>query len=228
MKALQHPDELARFVELIRSEAVTSYLEIGCKFGGTFTAVTRAMPKKSRAVAVDLPAGSPHWPQSKVSLSACVEQLKRVGYDTHLIWGDSTDAAVIEKVRKLGPFDLVLIDGGHTLPFVTSDWMHYGTMAKIVAFHDIAWHRPADWSGEYWIDVPGFWQRVKVGYRYREIKLDPTGQDNGIGIVWRGEKRYAQSQQGSSQDDASGSTRPEVREEAGNSAERGEEVREGR
>ena len=44
MKALQHPAELARFVELVRKEGVRSYLEIGCKFGGTFSAVTRAMP----------------------------------------------------------------------------------------------------------------------------------------------------------------------------------------
>jgi len=203
MKALQHPEELARFVELVRSEAVCSYLEIGCKFGGTFTAVTRAMPKGARAVAVDLPAGSPHWPQSRVSLTACVEQLRKIGYDTHLLWGDSTDRETIEKVTELGPFDLVLIDGGHTLPVVTSDWMHFGPIGRMIAFHDIAWHRPADWNGSYQIDVPGLWQRIKTSYRFREIKLDQTGQDNGIGIIWRGARGHALEKQGSGSHDES-------------------------
>jgi len=183
VKALQHPAELARFVGLVAREGVRSYLEIGCKFGGTFAAVTRAMPSGSRAVAVDLPAGNKHWAQSRVALTACVAELKRLGYDTHLIWGDSTDDAVVSQVSALGPFDLILIDGGHTLPFVRADWMHYGPMGRIVAFHDIAWSRPPDWTG-YQIDVPLFWTNIKESYRHEEIRLDPTGRDNGLGILW--------------------------------------------
>jgi len=183
MKALQHPAELARFVELVRSEGVRSYLEIGSKFGGSFSAVTRAMPAGSRAVSVDLPAGSKHWAASKVALQACVAELQKSGYDTHLIWGDSTSSDVVRQVTALGPFDLVLIDGGHTLPYVRSDWMHYGPLGRMVAFHDIAWSRGADWIG-YQIDVPLFWNNIKEAYRHEEIKLDPTGQDNGIGILW--------------------------------------------
>jgi cephalosporin hydroxylase len=184
VKALQHPAELALFVELVRAEGVRSYLEIGCKFGGTFSAVTRAMPLGSRAVAVDLPAGSKDWPASRVSLTACVKELKK-GWDAHLIWGDSTSPDVIRHVASFGPFDLVLIDGGHTLHYVTSDWTFYGHLSRIVAFHDIAWRRPADWGGSYQIDVPVLWESIRPHYRHQEIKLDPTGQDNGFGIVWR-------------------------------------------
>jgi predicted O-methyltransferase YrrM len=203
MKALQHPAELARFVELVRSEGVRSYLEIGCKFGGTLVAVTRAMPPGSRAVAVDLPAGSKDWPASRVALKACVEQLGKNGYHAHLIWGDSTDADVVRRVAWLGPFDLVLIDGGHTLPYVSSDWKFYGPMARIVAFHDIAWRRPPNWPGTYQIDVPAFWESIKPHYRHEEIKLDPTGQDNGFGILWRD---HAKQEQGAGSHDAGSKT----------------------
>ena len=202
MKALQHPAELDRFVELVRSEGVRSYLEIGCKFGGTFSQVTRAMPPGSQAVAVDLPAGSKDWPMSRIALKGCVEQLAKNGYDTHLIWGDSTDAETIRQVAWLAPFDLVLIDGGHTIPVVSSDWLHYGPMARIVAFHDIAWRRPPDWSGGYQIDVPAFWQSIKPGYQHQEIRLDPTGQDNGFGILWR--EHAEQEQDAGSHDAGSG------------------------
>jgi hypothetical protein len=116
-------------------------------------------------------------------LQACVTQLSKDGYDAHLIWGDSTNAAVVRQVMVLGPFDLILIDGGHTLPFVRSDWMNYGPMGKIVAFHDIAWKRDPGWDG-YQIDVPLFWENIKDTYNHQEIRLDPTGRDNGIGILW--------------------------------------------
>lgn len=185
MKVMQHPAELARFLAIAREEGVRRYLEIGSKFGGSFGAVTRAMPPGSRAVSVDLPAPDhKHWPASKVSLSKCVAELKAGGYDAHLIWGDSTATSIVAEVAALGPFDLVLIDGGHTLDYVRADWMNYGPMSRIVAFHDIAWSRPADWTG-YQIDVPEFWIGIKDDYPHEEIKLDPTGRDNGLGILWR-------------------------------------------
>lgn len=185
MKVMQHPAELARFLAIARGEGVRRYLEIGSKFGGSFGAMTRAMPVGSRAVSVDLPAPDhKHWPASKMSLSRCVDELQREGYDAHLIWGDSTDPEVVKRVRALGPFDLVLIDGGHTTDFVRSDWMNYGAISSIVAFHDIAWSRPDDWTG-YQIDVPEFWDGIKDYYRHEEIRLDPTGRDNGLGILWR-------------------------------------------
>jgi predicted O-methyltransferase YrrM len=202
MKALQHPDELSRFVKLLQKEGVRSYLEIGSKFGGSLRAVMLGLPRGSRAVSVDLPSGTKHWQASRIALAACVDDLKTVGYDAHLIWGDSTDPTVIRRVTALGPFDAVLIDGGHTLPYVQSDWKHYGPLGRLVAFHDIAWRRPADWTG-YQIDVPAFWESIKAGYRHQEIKLDRTRQDNGLGILWR-EEHAEQEQSPGSHDAGSG------------------------
>jgi len=185
MKVMQHPAELARFIEIAKAEGVRRYLEIGSKWGGSLHQVTFSMPPGSRAVSVDLPAPDvKHWPASKVSLTGCVDALQLAGYDAHLIWGDSTDRDVINKVWALGSFDLVLIDGGHTMDCVRADWTHYGPLGRIVAFHDIAWKRGPDWTG-YQIDVPTFWESIKDYYRHEEIKLDPTGRDNGLGVLWR-------------------------------------------
>jgi predicted O-methyltransferase YrrM len=185
MKVMQHPAELARFIAIARQEGVCSYLEIGSKFGGSLQQMTLAMPVGSRSVSVDLPApDNKHWPASKVSLTACVDALRLAGYDTHLIWGDSTDPEVVKKVWALGPFDLILIDGGHTIDVVRADWMNYGPLGRIVAFHDIAWARGPHWTG-YQIDVPAFWDSIKGYYRHEEIVLDPTGRDNGLGVIWR-------------------------------------------
>lgn len=182
--ALQDETELALYVDLVRTQNVGSYLEVGAKFGGTFRAVGEAMPKGSRLVAVDLPNGTRAWKESQASLERHVRELNEQGYDARVIWGDSTDKRLIEQVRALAPFDLVLIDANHTLPYVSQDWENYGPMGRMVAFHDIAWRRMRGFDGVP-IDVPQLWNAIKDGFVYREIKCCPSGKNNGIGVLWR-------------------------------------------
>lgn len=174
---LQDPAELEAFVRVVKSEGVRSYLEIGSKFGGSLDAIVHAMPVGARAVAVDLGASN--------DLKSVVSRLKIDLYDIHLVLGDSVDSRTVEKVRALGPYDLVLIDANHHESYVRKDWFNYGPMGRVVAFHDIAYdlgdRQPKPWK----IEVPKVWNEIKNGYRYLEIKLCNTGRDNGIGILWR-------------------------------------------
>jgi cephalosporin hydroxylase len=182
--AAQDPAEIAAFCDLLKREGVGSYLEIGSKFGGSLWRAATALPVGSLIVSVDMPGGTKAWKESEASLKACHAELHRLGYRTHAIWGDSGDPAVIEQVAALGPFDAMLIDADHRLPGVTRDWNNYGPMGRIVAFHDLAWHRQPEWVGTR-IDVPQLWASIKDGYRHEEIILDPTGKNNGIGVLWR-------------------------------------------
>lgn len=182
--ALQDATELSLFVDLVRAQNVRSYLEVGAKFGGTFGSVGCVLPAGSRMVAVDLPHGTRAWNNSKLALGMTVDGLKLRGHDARAIWGDSTDASIIEQVRALGPFDLILIDANHTLPYVTKDWENYGPMGRMIAFHDIAWRRLPGFDGVP-IHVPEFWNSIKQGFVYREIKCCPSGKNNGIGVLWR-------------------------------------------
>jgi len=189
--AAQDPTEIAAFCDLLRREGVTSYLEIGSKFGGSLWQVATALPKGSRIVSVDLPSGTKAWTASRSSLGACIEELNRIGYDAQVIWGNSMDPAIIEQVRERGPYDAMLIDADHrwdrTNPApngVQADFLNYGPMGRIVAFHDLAWRRAPDWVGTR-IDVPEFWASIKDDYRHEEIILCPTKKNNGIGILWR-------------------------------------------
>lgn len=179
-KIAQYPAEAEWFEALLKRENVCSYLEIGSRQGGSLWRYGRALPPGSRLVAVDLPFGD-----TLVPLKQCVTELRKLGYDVHLHIADSRKQETIEKVRALGPFDMVLLDGDHARDAVLSDWRHYGQMGKLVAFHDIAWKRPKDWAGGKRIDVPEVWEQIKQSYPYDEVRLDPTGQDNGIGVLWR-------------------------------------------
>lgn len=182
---LQNPREIAEFAMLLMDEGIRSYLEIGSKYGGSLRRVAELMPPGSRVVAVDMPHGTGSWEQSNISLRKCIAELNGRGLDARVIWGDSTDPAVVEKVRARGPFDCVLIDANHTLPYVSKDFMNYGPMARIIAFHDISFHR--DIPPVTPIDVPEFWKELKSRYqdkyRFKELKYEPD--NNGLGILWR-------------------------------------------
>lgn len=182
---LQVEAEIDGLADIFRKEGVRSFLEIGSKFGGSLERLASAMPVGSRVVSVDLPRGTRAWPQSEAELKATVARLQTEGYDTHLIWGDSTDPQVVAKVRALGPFSAIFIDANHTTPYLWKDWENYGTMGRVVAFHDIGWRRAPEWSEGVRIDVPQFWDEIKTGYRYEELKFCPTGKNNGIGVLWR-------------------------------------------
>lgn len=183
--AAQDPAEIAAFCALLAAEGVGSYLEVGSKFGGSLWRAANALPTGARIVSVDMPGGTKAWKESQASLTACHEALRALGYDTHAVWGDSKDPGVIAQVRALGPFDAALIDADHRLPGVTADFANYGPMARIVAFHDLAWRRAPEWVGTR-IDVPEFWASIKGDYaRTQEIVLCPTGKNNGIGVLWR-------------------------------------------
>jgi hypothetical protein len=191
--AAQDPAEISAFCALLRREGVRSYLEVGAKFGGSLWRVGQALPRGSRIVSVDMPFGTKAWKDSEPSLRACHEALRRdYGHDTHAIWGSSFDPAIIETVRALGPFDAMLIDADHRWNRadpkpngVQADWLNYGPMGRIVAFHDLAWRRAPEWVGTR-INVPEFWASIKGDFeRTEEIILCPTRKNNGLGIGWR-------------------------------------------
>jgi predicted O-methyltransferase YrrM len=180
-KMLQYPGELEELILIFNNNAVKSYLEIGCKFGGSLWLVGRSLPKGSHIVAVDLMQDI----NIATRLQDVCADLSKSGYKVHLLRGDSTHPDMIRNVAKLGPFDACLIDGNHTLPYVKQDWENYGPMCKLVAFHDINYSRPSDHKNykKYPIDVPAFWNGIKNDYRHLEIRKDK--QDNGIGLLWR-------------------------------------------
>ena len=183
-KAQQNLAELAEFVRFVRSIECRSYLEIGSKFGGSLWAVSEAMPKSSRLVAVDLPNGQWGRTDSELSLRMCIDKLKARGFDTHLFMGDSTDPGIVDAVRTLAPFDCLLIDANHTLPYVKKDFSNYGRLAKHCCFHDIGWDKPTP-PNRLPIEVPIVWKELKQTLcneaSFCEIRYDE--RHNGIGII---------------------------------------------
>ena len=123
-------------------------------------------------------------PKSASSLQDCIAHLRRQLHDAYLFVGDSTDLAIVEKVKELSPFDAIFIDANHTEPYVRADFKHYGRLSRIVCFHDIGWNNPTA-PGKLPIEVPKVWNQLKQTYKdhatFSEIKRD--NGHNGIGII---------------------------------------------
>lgn len=181
-QALQIHGEIAAFAALLKEQKVRSYLEIGSLFGGSAWYIGSNLPNGLRMVLIDLPRGNPDWKDSEPSLIRCAESLRKCGHDVDIVWGDSTDPVVVKKVRDQGPFDACFIDGNHTRAYLEQDWNNYGSISRIVAFHDISWRRDKGVMG---IDVPQFWNVLKNSHFHVELKMDPKSKDFGIGVLWR-------------------------------------------
>jgi predicted O-methyltransferase YrrM len=176
---LQDPREWKEFLDIVKSENIRSYLEIGSKLGGTLWSVATNLPPGARVVAVDMPFPGKH----EKDVRKCIDELKQRKYDAHAVIGDSTHPETVKRVKSLAPFDLVFIDGNHTDPFVRADWKNYGPLGRIVAFHDISWVERNPPIHKVPIHVPQFWNEIKGDYRHTEIRYCPC--DYGIGVLWK-------------------------------------------
>lgn len=185
-KLLQNVREHDAFLEVLRAEKVKSYMEIGSMYGGSLWRAAHALPFGSRVVSVDYAIDTP---EALPYLEDAIADLKTEGYDAHLVHGDSMAPATVKRVGELGPFDCVFIDGAHTLEAVRADWINFGPMARIVAFHDIAWN--STWKSAVPgrvskpMGVPELWNYLKTEYRHKEFKFQQPSNYYGIGILWR-------------------------------------------
>lgn len=182
--AAQIGREIDWLCDIIKREKVASFLEVGARYGGSVWKIAQVLPRGSRIVVVDMPEGYGGRGDGQVNLEACIDRLNDMGFDATLILGDSIRPEVVAQVHALGPFDACFIDANHVEFCVRSDWENYGSVSKIVAFHDIAWKRPDDYKGTR-IDVPQVWAELKASHRHEEIMLDGKAKDNGIGVLWR-------------------------------------------
>lgn len=185
-KISQVESEIVGLIDILKRENVRSFLEIGSRFGGSLWRIAHALPPGSRIVSVDSGKGmGGRKPGATESLEQCIKELRRGGYDAHLIFGDSHRADTINRARRLGPYDAAFIDGDHEYRGVIQDWNHYGPMAKIVAFHDVGWVMPTNYTNSKAVEVPQLWGELKEHHRHEEFIDYSTGATMGIGVLWR-------------------------------------------
>jgi cephalosporin hydroxylase len=116
------------------AKSCNSYLEIGCRWGGTFIVtcevLRRANPNFKYAIAADIIAKTPF-------IERYSEIIKKDGLEIVYFQGFSTSNDFADLVGKKKP-DIAFIDGDHTCIGVLQDHMLVREYSKIIVHHDIS------------------------------------------------------------------------------------------
>lgn len=185
-RASQDEGELEGFIRYLWNAGVRRYCEIGAREGDTFhEIVSRLMldGKDHFGLAVDLPGGL--WGKSTTGaqLQLAVNDLSQ-NFNVGCLLGDSTDPAIIERVKGYGPYDAILIDGDHTYEGVKADWEAYRDLAPIIAFHDIVGEGQFERVTHRGVEVPKLWAEIKASGA-NVVEFVSPGSAMGIGLVLR-------------------------------------------
>ena len=127
LKIWQYPNQFAKYlIQLTKMKPIESYIEIGCRWGGTFILTCEYLSKfgnLNKAVAVDI-------------IDSPVE-----------IYCDFNDVCSFKKAdshsddfksyMRDNTFDLIFIDGDHSYEGVKADYESCINSGRIFVFHDI-------------------------------------------------------------------------------------------
>lgn len=129
LRIYQYPTQFSGYLQLLSGLQVTSYLEIGCRWGGTFILTTEYLERfetLTRSVAVDL-------------IDSPVKAYCNSKANTEFLRLDSSSAS-FEAWLMNADFDAIFIDGDHSYEGVKRDFELVRGRACVYVFHDIVSH----------------------------------------------------------------------------------------
>ena len=124
----QYPNQFSKYLCLLRKYHISSYIEIGCRWGGTFVLTTEYLKRFNtinKSVAVDI-IDSP-------VLNYCLNNNKN---KSQFIKMNSQSKEFTHYIKN-NYFDLIFIDGDHNYSGVKNDYEISKNSGKIFVFHDI-------------------------------------------------------------------------------------------
>ncbi len=127
LKSWQYPIQFSRYLAHLSTLGIETYAEIGCRHGGTFVITVEYLKRFGtirHAAAIDIES------------SPTLDEYAGMQAFDYLV----TSSRSPEAVRYLTgtPWDLVLIDGDHSLQGCLHDYAVMKNVARRIALHDIA------------------------------------------------------------------------------------------
>lgn len=126
LRIWQYPNQFSKYMLLLQQQNISSYIEIGCRWGGTFVLTTEYLKMfntLTKSVAVDI-------------INSPVAEYCSLNKETSFIKMNSRDLEFNNYIKQ-NKFDLIFIDGDHSYKGVKNDYEISKNSGKIFVFHDI-------------------------------------------------------------------------------------------
>ncbi len=173
----QYPNQFSKYLVHLSRQGIESYMEIGVRHGGTFVITIEYLSRFNRireAVGVDL------------SSSSTLREYAAGRTGVKVIQASSHDEDFKDFVRGRDPFDLVLIDGDHSVEGCREDFELVRDRGRVLVLHDIV-SQPVP-------GVTAVWQEVRRLYderfdfyeftdQYPDFSRERGGEFLGIGVA---------------------------------------------
>lgn len=123
----QYPNQFSKYLCLLEKQKISSFIEIGCRWGGTFILTNEYLKRFNiinKSVAVDIMKS----PVKEYCLNNSETEFKEI----------NSQSGEFKKYISDNYFDLIFIDGDHSYNGVKNDYEISKNNGKIFVFHDIS------------------------------------------------------------------------------------------
>ena len=169
----QYPNQFSKYLSLLHNQKISSYLEIGCRWGGTFILTNEYLKRFSKidkSLAIDI-------------IDSPVKKYCLENEETEF-WKADSKSSSFKKFMEHNKFDLVLIDGDHSYEGVKNDYECTKNSAKILVFHDII-NKAADGVVKFWNELKNNkdYDFFEFKDQYEEVVQKTGNTYLGIGVA---------------------------------------------
>ena len=177
-------EEISGLMKILEDKNPKVVLEIGTANGGSLFLLAHSASEDAVVIGVDLPGG-PFGGECSQPCLRLIRSFKRGKQKIFLVRSDSHRLETLSNIEDIldgRKIDVLFIDGDHSYEGVKKDYEMYRRLVEkdgIIIFHDIVPGADVSVGG-----VPQFWNKIKRGYRYKEIVKDWNRGKFGIGVLY--------------------------------------------